>query len=261
MQADKTLFCGVRRMVLDMTFFLFAIPAVIFAGISKGGFGSGAAFASTPFLALILDPGDAIGLMLPLLMLMDVTALRPYWRKWDKDASWTIILWAVPGVLLAALIYRYTDADLFRLLIGIISIGFVIYQMARGSLTPVARSLPRWSGRLAGAAVGFTSFVSHAGGPPAAVYLLSRGLDKGTYQATTVIIFWAVNAMKFIPYAVLGIFSAQSFLANLYLAPVAVLGIWMGVKFHHLVPERLFFGLTYVFLLITGGKLIWDALT
>ena len=87
-----------------------------------------------------------------------------------------------------------------------------------------------------------------------------RGLDKGTYQASSVLIFWAVNAMKFIPYAVLGIFSAQSFLANLYLAPVAVLGIWMGVKFHHMVPERLFFGLTYLFLIITGTKLIWDAL-
>lgn len=247
-------------MVLDTTFFLFAIPAVIFAGISKGGFGSGAAFASTPFLALILDPGDAIGLMLPLLMLMDVTALKPYWKKWDSDASWTVILWAIPGIVLASVIYRVTDANLFRLLIGIIALGFVAYQLARRSITPVARVLPRWAGRLAGVAVGFTSFVSHAGGPPAAVYLLLRGLDKGTYQASSVLIFWAVNAMKFIPYAVLGIFSAQSFLANLYLAPVAVLGIWMGVKFHHMVPERLFFGLTYLFLVVTGTKLIWDAL-
>lgn len=261
MQADKTLFYGAGRVVLDTTFFLFAIPAVIFAGISKGGFGSGAAFASTPFLALILGPGEAIGLMLPLLMLMDVTALRPYWKKWDVEASWTIILWAIPGVLLASLIYRYTNADLFRLLIGIIALAFVVYQLARGTITPVARRLPPWAGRLAGVAVGFTSFVSHAGGPPAAVYLLSRGLNKGTYQASTVIIFWAVNAMKFIPYAVLGIFSAQSFLGALYLAPVAVLGIWLGVKFHHLVPEKMFFGLTYLFLVVTGTKLIWDALT
>ena len=34
---------------MDLMFFTVAIPAVIFAGISKGGFGSGVAFASRRF--------------------------------------------------------------------------------------------------------------------------------------------------------------------------------------------------------------------
>ncbi|MBV1868341.1 MAG: TSUP family transporter, partial [Marinosulfonomonas sp.] len=70
-------------MTFDFMFFAMAIPAVIFAGISKGGFGSGAAFAATPLLAMVLEPAVAVGMMLPLLMLMDVGALRPYWKKWD----------------------------------------------------------------------------------------------------------------------------------------------------------------------------------
>ena len=57
-------------MQLDPAFFAVAVPAVLFAGVSKGGFGSGAAFAATPLLALILEPGQALGLMLPLLMLL-----------------------------------------------------------------------------------------------------------------------------------------------------------------------------------------------
>ena len=48
---------------LDFSFFAVAIPAVMFAGISKGGFGSGAAFASAAILALVLAPGAAIGIM------------------------------------------------------------------------------------------------------------------------------------------------------------------------------------------------------
>ena len=56
-------------------------------------------------------------------------------------------------------------------------------------------------------------------------------------------------------------FTAQTFLANLALAPFALLGTWIGVKAHRLVPERLFFALTYVLLLITGTKLIWDGIT
>ena len=44
---------------LDWTVFAFGIPAVVFAGVSKGGFGSGAAFASASILALVFEPVKA----------------------------------------------------------------------------------------------------------------------------------------------------------------------------------------------------------
>ena len=54
----------------DPSFLIISAGAVVFAGISKGGFGSGAAFVSAAILATIINPGQAIGIMLPLLMLM-----------------------------------------------------------------------------------------------------------------------------------------------------------------------------------------------
>lgn len=250
-------------LVLDLTFFLIAGPAVIFAGISKGGFGSGAAFAAASVLALVVEPGLALGVMLPLLMLIDVSTLKPYWGKWDNRAALLLILGSVPGVALGAALYRVADPDVFRVLIGVISIGFVVWQISvkRGIITAAKQVLPNWAGALAGAVAGFTSFVSHAGGPPAAVYLLSLKPNKTTYQATTVLVFWVVNIAKFIPYAFLGMFTLQTGTANLVLAPFALLGAWLGVKAHHMVPERIFFGLTYILLIATGLKLIWDGLT
>ena len=56
-------------------------------------------------------------------------------------------------------------------------------------------------------------------------------------------------------------FTAQTLQANLVLAPFALLGTWAGVRAHHLVPEKAFFALTYVLLMVTGTKLIWDGLT
>jgi uncharacterized membrane protein YfcA len=50
-------------------------------------------------------------------------------------------------------------------------------------------------------------------------------------------------------------------MANLALAPFALLGAWIGVRAHRIVPETLFFRLTYVLLMVTGTKLIWDGLT
>ncbi|MGO4914075.1 sulfite exporter TauE/SafE family protein [Pseudogemmobacter sp. W21_MBD1_M6] len=250
-------------MTLDVTFFLFAVPAVLFAGISKGGFGSGAAFAATPFLALILTPGQAVGLMLPLLMLMDVTALRPYWKKWDWTSARNLMIGSVPGVALGAALYGIANPDVFKLMIGALAVGFVAFQIGRkrGWIRPARQPMGRAAGMLAGMAAGFTSFISHAGGPPAAVYLLSKPLSKTAYQGTTVLVFWAINLMKFIPYFALGIFSKETALANVFLAPVAFAGVYLGVYAHRLLPERIFFGVTYVFLVCTGTKLIVDALS
>lgn len=250
--------------MLELTpmFFLIAAPAVLFAGISKGGFGSGAAFASATILALLLDPGLALGVMLPLLMLIDLATLRPYWKRWSGRDSAVMILGGVPGVALGVAFYRAVDADTMRVLIGAIALGFVAWHLAqsRGLIRPFDRRLPAWTGVAAGTAAGFTSFVSHAGGPPAAVYLLSQRLDKTRYQASTVLIFWVINIAKFVPYAFLGMFTARTALADLALAPFALIGAWIGVRAHRVVPERLFFGFTYIALTLTGARLVWDGL-
>lgn len=248
---------------MGVSFFLLAGPAVAFAGVSKGGFGSGAAFASAAILALVISPGAAIGVMLPLLMLIDLATLKPYWRKWDNRAARVLIIGSLPGVALGAALYSVADADLFRLMIGMIALAFVGWQIAgrAGMIRAAERPIPLIGGYLAGAIAGLTSFISHAGGPPAAVYLLSLRPSKTTYQATTVLTFWAVNILKFVPYTFLGIFTVQTWQAALLLTPFALFGAWLGVRAHHVIPERAFFALTYVLLSVTGAKLIWDGLS
>ncbi|GGE61161.1 sulfite exporter TauE/SafE family protein [Actibacterium pelagium] len=248
---------------LSLILFLVSVPAVIFAGISKGGFGSAAAFVATPILALVIEPAAALVLLLPLLMLMDVASLRAYWQQWDTHAAKVLIIGAMPGVALGYLLFSLTHPDVLRFLIGLISVLFVLYRLAMSLnwLRPPARLPGTGLGLLAGAVSGFTSFISHAGGPAAAIYLLGRRLDKTAFQATTVIVFFVVNIAKLAPLVWSGSFDRSILLADLILAPVALIGVWLGVFAHHRISERNFFALTYVLLLVTGSKLIWDALT
>ncbi len=248
---------------LNWLFFAVAVPAVTFAGISKGGFGSGAAFAASAILALIIEPGAALGVLLPLLMLIDVTTLRPYWKRWSWPDARALMVGGVPGVALGVALYRVADADMLRLFIGVISVGFVVWHWGQraGLIRQFTRRLPVWAGVLAGFVSGFTSFISHAGGPPTAIYLLSQGMHKTTYQATTVLTFWAINIAKSIPYAFLGMFTLETALADLVLAPFALIGAGLGVRAHRAMPDAVFFAVTYVLLTLAGSKLIWDALT
>ncbi|MEL6582448.1 MAG: sulfite exporter TauE/SafE family protein [Pseudomonadota bacterium] len=250
-------------MEFDATFYVMATLAVIFAGISKGGFGSGAAFAAAPFLALVMDPATAVAFMLPLLMIMDITNLGPYWRKWDWKNAKAMMVGGVPGVVVGVAVFGYADADTIRILIGLIALGFVAFQLMKGAGWFSIPERPFSNARAGfwGGVAGFTSFVSHAGGPPAAVHLLGQRLDKQTYQATTVILFWWINVVKFVPYAALGLFTQQTLIANAIFVPVAVAGALLGVAAHRVISEKWYFRLTYIFLTITGSKLIFDGVT
>ncbi len=249
--------------IANPAFLAAAVPAVLIAGISKGGFGSGGAAAATPLLALMIGPDAAVGIMLTLLMIMDVTGLVAYWGRWSWPNARAMMIGALPGVAIGMMFYAWTNPAAIRLLIGCIALGFVAFQIARARGWTPERNRPFDPLRAGfwGAAAGFTSFVSHAGGPPTAIHLLGQKLDKSTYQSTTVLIFWWVNLIKVPPYLALGLLSGGNFTVSLWLAPVAVAGMLLGVFAHSRVSDVWFFRLIYGLLMATGAKLVWDGAT
>ena len=58
-------------MIQDPLFYFLAVPAVLIAGISKGGFGSGLALVAVPMMSLIVPVPVAAAIMLPVLMSID----------------------------------------------------------------------------------------------------------------------------------------------------------------------------------------------
>ncbi|WP_138467346.1 sulfite exporter TauE/SafE family protein [Poseidonocella sp. HB161398] len=239
-----------------------AALAALTAGASKAGFGSGVAAVATPMLAMVLDPSVAIGAMLPVLMAVDVAAVRAYWRKWNSAAAWRLIAASTAGIAAGAALHSATDPDVFRIAIGGLALAFAAWQGARmaGWLVLPERPMPPRAAWLAGAVAGFTSFVSHSGGPPVLVYLLGLKLPKTEFLATTVLIFWAINLMKLPVYAALGFYKGGAVPLILWMLPFALIGVQLGLWGARRLPERAFFAATYVLLALAGGKLVLDGL-
>jgi uncharacterized membrane protein YfcA len=61
-------------LISDPIFYLAAIPAVTFLGMSKGGF-AGVGLLATPLLALVLPPLQAAAILLPILILQDIISV------------------------------------------------------------------------------------------------------------------------------------------------------------------------------------------
>ena len=252
---------------IDMTLIAYAVAAtgVTIAGISKGGFGAGVGFLATPLMALVISPVEAVGIMLPVLILMDQVGVASYWRKWSWAAVRPIVVFGAFGIVIGALVFNFVSADALRLGLGVIAILFTAVQLrqqnAKKRTQVQSMSGGALSGAVLGAATGFTSTISHAGGPPVTVHLLSLNLDKLTYQASSVLIFWAINLMKVGPFVAIGVLDGLNLTRALSLAPFAILGVLIGVWAHKRVPQALFFRVMTIALLITGVKLIWDGAT
>jgi uncharacterized membrane protein YfcA len=193
---------------------------------------------------------------------MDLVGVWAYWMKWESRVLTRLALAAVVGIAVGTLTFHVMEAWMIRLMIGLIALGFTAnYLQKRLRRRQTSGFAPgRAGGWFWGAVSGFTSFTAHAGGPPVNVYLLPLGLPKTQYQATTVGFFLLVNYVKLVPYTALGLFTAQNLATSAVLFPVAVAGILAGIWLHNRVPSGLFYSACYVFLALTGMKLVRDGL-
>jgi uncharacterized membrane protein YfcA len=147
---------------------------------------------------------------------------------------------------------------MIRVVLGAMALAFVAHRMRQGGASAPAVTGSRATGFFWSTISGFTSTVSHAGGPPLSVYLLPLKLDKAVLVGTTVIFFAVINAVKLVPYAWLGLFDARNLATSLVLAPLAPVGILLGVRLQRRLPQEVFYRVAYVLLTIVGAKLLFD---
>jgi hypothetical protein len=240
-------------------FYLLAVPAVLILGISKGGFGGGLGSLAVPLMALAVSPLQAAAVLLPILCVMDLQGAWVYRGRWDSANLRILLPAALIGLGLGALTFRYLDAQVIRLIVGALAVGFTVHHWLGGLRTSrAARGVDALRGSCWGAVSGFASFIAHAAGPPLSVYLLPQRMDKTRFLATTVIFVLYMNYLKLLPYAWIGQFSAENLYTSLVLLPLAPLGMCLGIWMHRVVPETLFYRICYLLLFVVGVKLLYD---
>jgi len=240
-------------------FYPLAVVAVFIVGISKSGFGGGLGVLSVPLMSLAISPPEAAAILLPLLIGMDLMTVFHYRRNFHVGNLKVLLPGAVFGIWLGATYFRFLSESHIRILIGGLALLFAANYFLQKKDRP-AKPEAGLSGLVWGTVAGFTSFGVHAGGPPVNIYLLPQRLDKTLFVGTTVIFFTAVNLIKVIPYAILGQFSSDNLFTSLLLAPIAYLGVRIGVRLHNVVAEQRFYRFCYLFLLITGCKILYDGI-
>ena len=240
--------------------------AAVIMGMAKSGFGGGIGILAVPLTANVLPAGDALAVLLPMLLVGDVFAAWVHKKNVDWRVLWPVLTGGAIGVGLGTLVLvRLEDtASLTRtlnLVVGGICLLLVLVQAWR--LT--GRELPRVPptktvGVGTGVAVGGVSTVSHAAGPIAAIYLLELKLDKLRLVGTAAWCFLLVNLMKLPTYFGLGLIDGATLLQSAWAATAIPLGTLLGLWAARRIPAKPFTAIIYVGAAVAAARMIWQAL-
>lgn len=245
-------------MVLDIPTVSVTLLAVFLTTFMKGAFGGGFAIIGIPLMALAMDPIAAGALLAPTFVLSDIVALR-YWRvsTWSKPDLTILIPGQLLGIGLGFAAMRVADGNLIAISIALLALTFAVLWFAGGGEV-IKRPRSLWKGALAGTASGIGSMVAHAGGPPAAMYLLRLGLAKSVYAGTTFVFFMAGNLVKVGPWLLLAAPSHTFWILLALTLPAIPLGVWMGWRLHNRLDQRQLYLACHALLCVVALKLLWD---
>ena len=244
--------------MIDPVFVTIAVVAVLIVGLSKAGLLGGLGVVGVPLLALVMAPRDAAGMMLPVLLCMDAVAIWMY----RKECDWGLLRIMLPGAAIGTLVgwalWAVVSDAVVLLMVGIVTLLFVLDAILplRKKLEGLPPSKP-W-GVFWGGIAGFTSFISHTGGPPFQIYVLPRRLPPAVYAGTTAFFFAIVNTAKLVPYFFLGQLNVQNLTLSAALAPVGVLGVFIGIYLVRRIDARLFYRIAYWLVFLLALQLIWE---
>ena len=175
-------------------FWIIAVFAATTVGLGKGGLPVIASLA-VPSLSLFMSPIAAAGLLLPVYIVSDIFALFFYRKDFDIRVLKISILGMTIGVLIGWATADIVIEWVVTIIIGLMGVIFAINELLKNSIKKInLKKINQSKGIFWCSISGFTSFISHNGGPPWQIFVIPLGLSKVVYVGSSVLAFSYVNA-------------------------------------------------------------------
>ena len=242
-------------MSLD-SYFVLAGLAALLVGLSKGGLPT-VGMLAVPLLSLFMSPVKAAVLLLPIYIISDVVSVWLYRKNFSAPNLKILMPAGVLGVCIGWLTASFTSDSAVKLMIGCMGVGFCLNTWLRK--TPQDKqAVNTKKGWFWGTVAGFTSFISHAGGPPFQIYVLPQHLPKIEFAGTATLLFAVINAAKILPYQMLQPYSSDDLMRAADLIPFALVGTVLGAYITKKIADVWFYRLVQAGLFAVSIKLIAD---
>ncbi len=221
-------------------------------GFSKTAIG-GMALIAVVLTSQVVATKDSTAVVLVMLLVGDLVATWTY----RHDVDWRLIVRLIPPVLVGigagALFLNWVDGPTLKRTMGVIVLVLLVLGLWPDKLAAHRPSVGMAYGGLAG----FTTMVANGGGPPMNLYLLARKYDKLRFLGTTAWFFLAVNLIK-VPFSIAGgILRPDTALLGAVLAPLVLVGTWIGRSTIKRINQATFEKLVTAFVAVAAVYLLF----
>ena len=252
-------------------FYALALSAVLTTAVSKAGFG-GAVAIGIPMLLLVTTPRIALGITLPILLIIDIWVVFFSKNKIDFILLMIMSTFGFLGHAIGWYFFDYISNDALICFISGLSLLTVFLFFKRHLMPKKKRpdnnanvesyNLAKvWSrGGFWCTVSGIASFISVSGGIPLQIFLLPLRLKRAVYIGSAGAFFFLLNLSKIPLYWDLDILSKETFLISITLLPAIPFGVLLGRLIGKLLTDQQFYIFMHVILGLVGFQLLYGVL-
>jgi uncharacterized membrane protein YfcA len=215
--------------------------------------GFGAALVTVPVLSHLLP----LPFVLPLAVLLDVSASLVMGVRFQRDADRHELRWMVPfslaGALLGVNLLVTLPREAALTGLGICAIAYGVYSLRHGAgLRRVSFAWAPASGFVGGTMGTFFGI----GAPPYAMYLSRRIEDKAVMRATLSTMVLFSTGIRAIVFAFAGLILLDRIVAFALLFPFVLAGLWAGNRVHMRMSREKVLAAISILLIANGTSLL-----
>ena len=212
-------------------------------------FGFGNALIAMPLLALVIGVKGATPLVALAGLVISLIMLIQEWRELVWKDTLVLLTSSLAGLPLGLLLLTVLPETVVRTILGLILIGFGIYNLLGVKLPVLERPILAVPfGFLAGILGG----AYNANGPPIVIYGVMRGWKKEAFRASLQGFFFVSSVMIVAGHALSGFWSRQTMTALFASLPAVILAVFLGEKFAKKITQENFNRMIYAFLALMG---------
>jgi uncharacterized membrane protein YfcA len=227
-------------------------------GVTKGGFNALGGLL-TPLLSLALPVAQAVGVLLPMLIVGDAFALYSYWGEWDGQLVRRMLPFGLAGALVGTALLAQLSPNALRIALAVFVLLLVAYKLASDRLQRLQYQPRAWHAPAAGALAGVASGMFNNGGPPFNSYLLLQRLRPRPFIATTAIFFALLNLLKLPGFLYTGVLDVSLLLSLWWVFLFIPLGVWAARWLITRIDQRAFEWIIMGLLILSSLLLFWQS--
>ena len=233
------------------------IVILLFSALLQATIGFGSAVVAMPLLVMIIPVRLATPVVALTSVILNIAVVAASWRQVDWRTVWRLVLCSLPGIPLGMLLLLYAPEAWVKALLGIILVGFGVYQLLPLHLPHLEND--RWIFPFA-ATSGVLGGAYNINVPPLLVYGALRRWRPDAFRTNLIGFFLPNGMLAALGHAAGGLWNPDVWQLVLLAAPCMLLAAGLGGRLNHRISPQAFTRLLPWITIALGGLLLVSVL-